>query len=398
MNTSCELSIITPTYNRKKELSRVYYSILQNVSKNFVWIIVDDGSTDGTEEVVKSWINKNRIKIHYIKQKNGGVSKARQTGNQSCETKWMTWIDSDDYYKEHAIDIIFRCLNKFESVICNNKCAGLMFPFEIDGKANIVKGMHSLTEMYYRFGLTGEFVQIIKTNVRNRFSDPFFEGEKFVSESAHLRKIDRYYKFLCIERPIAEREYETAGLTHNINFVLNKNPYGQAYTLKVDSAYGKDMGIMKQAQAYTDYWAYLKNRLNYTDDIFPEISVSPAVKIISTAFYDVRSPLTLLRCMIMYPFPITRIKRTDKVIIYGAGNMGKAYMNQIKFLSLCEVVLWVDLMYENKRGEGLNVESIDRIYEISDFDRIIVAVKSKEEKKKIVKDLVYYGINSEIIV
>lgn len=393
------ISIVTPTYNRKEDLQKAYESILCNNSRNFVWIIIDDGSNDGTESLVASWIKEKKIKIKYTKQPNGGVTRARQAGNEQVRTKWITWLDSDDCYKVHAIDMIIYYIKKYNEIISKKNCAGLMFPFEINGKYEICSGFHTLTELYFKKEFVGEYIQVMKTDIRNRFPDPVFFSETFLPESAHLRKIDRYYNFLCIKRAIAIRKYEQDGLTRNINNVYKNNPYGQAYALKVDSVYGRDMGILKQAQAYSDYKNHIKNSICYDKDIFPEIEPNIFIKILSEIMFSDKGFLSIVRCVINYPFPIRKLGFGKKIILYGAGNMGKAFMNQIKMFKLCKVVLWVDNMYETKRSQGLKVVSPECIdmYK-GKYDNVIIAVKSKSEKKIIIKQLEKSGIKRNIII
>ena len=60
------LTIFTPTYNRGYIIGKLYDSLLSQTNKNFKWLIVDDGSSDNTEVLVKSWIAEGKIEIKYI--------------------------------------------------------------------------------------------------------------------------------------------------------------------------------------------------------------------------------------------------------------------------------------------------------------------------------------------
>lgn len=79
MNSECIMTIFTPTYNRAYILKNAYESLIKQNFKQFKWVIVDDGSTDGTKETVESWILENKIRIQYIYQKNQGRFKAFNT-------------------------------------------------------------------------------------------------------------------------------------------------------------------------------------------------------------------------------------------------------------------------------------------------------------------------------
>ena len=69
-------SVFTPTYNRANTIGRTYEYLCKQTLRSFEWIIVDDGSTDNTEEIVQKWINTNKISIVYLKQENGGKHRA----------------------------------------------------------------------------------------------------------------------------------------------------------------------------------------------------------------------------------------------------------------------------------------------------------------------------------
>lgn len=73
------LTVFTPTYNRAHTLVRTYESLCRQTSKDFEWLIIDDGSTDVTEEHVFSWIAENTIEIRYVKKPNGGLQKREKT-------------------------------------------------------------------------------------------------------------------------------------------------------------------------------------------------------------------------------------------------------------------------------------------------------------------------------
>ena len=70
------ITVVTPTYNRAYILHKAYESLKKQTCKSFCWMIIDDGSTDDTDELVKKWINENEIDIYYYKKDNGGKASA----------------------------------------------------------------------------------------------------------------------------------------------------------------------------------------------------------------------------------------------------------------------------------------------------------------------------------
>ena len=108
-----KITVITPTYNRGDMLERLYRSLLGQTAKDFCWLVVDDGSGDGTEALVKRWSEENKIKICYQKQKNGGKHRALNAGIRRIESPLTFIVDSDDYLPEDSIRIILEYHNKF---------------------------------------------------------------------------------------------------------------------------------------------------------------------------------------------------------------------------------------------------------------------------------------------
>jgi len=97
-------SVIIPTYNRAHTITRALDSVLKQEIKNFDIWVVDDGSTDDTQEVVERYVNSNeQVKINYLYQKNKGVSSARNLGIVQSKGEWCAFLDSDDEWYENKL-------------------------------------------------------------------------------------------------------------------------------------------------------------------------------------------------------------------------------------------------------------------------------------------------------
>jgi len=97
------LTVFTPTYNRAYCLGQLYDSLVRQTNKDFVWLIVDDGSSDTTKEVVASWQKEDKIEIQYVYQENQGMHGAHNTAYKTIVTELNVCIDSDDYMPDDAI-------------------------------------------------------------------------------------------------------------------------------------------------------------------------------------------------------------------------------------------------------------------------------------------------------
>src|SRR5690554_1988606 len=107
-NRAPAITVFTPTYNRAHTLPRLYQSLLDQIFRDFEWLIVDDGSTDGTKELVEGWIAEAAIQIRYIYQPNGGKHTAFNRGVREARSPLFASIDSDDMGLPHTLEAYFR--------------------------------------------------------------------------------------------------------------------------------------------------------------------------------------------------------------------------------------------------------------------------------------------------
>ncbi|AOT01790.1 hypothetical protein ESP131_00005 [Exiguobacterium sp. U13-1] len=122
-----KLTIITPTYNRAYILPKLYESLKRQTLLKFEWIIIDDGSIDNTESLVKSWMESVPLmfEINYFKQKNGGKHRALNLGVSKSRYEYIYIIDSDDYMTEDGVQHIYNWIssigNKFKIIFMISK-------------------------------------------------------------------------------------------------------------------------------------------------------------------------------------------------------------------------------------------------------------------------------------
>lgn len=105
------ISIIIPVYNSEKYIERCIESVLNQTYQNIEIVIVNDGSIDSSEALIEKYLDKDK-RIIIINQKNCGVSAARNNGIKKSSGKYITFIDSDDYYEDDAIETLYNCIKK----------------------------------------------------------------------------------------------------------------------------------------------------------------------------------------------------------------------------------------------------------------------------------------------
>lgn len=235
------LTIFTPAYNRSNTLLRTYESLCMQDCKDFIWLIVDDGSTDHTAELVKEWQNKdNGFEIQYIYKENGGMHTAHNTAYENIRTELNVCIDSDDCLAKGAVRNILTAWQE----VRDKNYAGLIgldadiATGEVIGKG-FPEGMTETTLMgYYAAGGAGDKKLVYQTDVIKKYPPyPVFEGEKYVALAYKYRLIDQDYKLAVLPEILCEVEYQLDGSSNTMWKQYLNNPKGFAFWRKVCMEY-----------------------------------------------------------------------------------------------------------------------------------------------------------------
>lgn len=256
MNT---LTIFTPAYNRAHTITRTYESLCRQTNDDFEWLIVNDGSSDDTEQLVISWLQEGfreyqteldertyehkegfskdkGFRIHYIYQQNQGMHGAHNTAYRYITTELNTCIDSDDYMPNDAVEniVTFWKENK------NTKYAGFIgLDQREDGSiigSNFPDDMNETTLMgFYANGGTGDKKLVYRTDIIKQHPEyPLFEGERYVGLAYKYMLIDQEYKMLTLNKPLVIVEYQTDGSSNMMWKQYWTNPKGFAFFRKTE--------------------------------------------------------------------------------------------------------------------------------------------------------------------
>lgn len=241
MNNTCLLTVFTPAFNRAHTLARTYESLKNQTCKDFVWLIIDDGSSDNTAELVKSWQNTEKeFEIQYIYKENGGMHTAHNTAYENIKTELNVCVDSDDCMPPDAVEAIVYKWNE----VRDEGYAGII---GLDDNMNtgeiIGSGFASgLTETtlcgYYASGGMGDKKLVYRTDVINSYPPyPVFEGEKYVALAYKYRLIDNDYKLAVLDKVLCNVEYQDNGSSATMFKQYLKYPKGFAFWRKVCMQY-----------------------------------------------------------------------------------------------------------------------------------------------------------------
>lgn len=234
------LTVFTPAYNRAHTLPRTYESLCNQKCKDFCWLIIDDGSTDDTEQLVKGWMEKdNGFEIQYIYKENGGMHTAHNTAYENITTELNVCIDSDDCMAE---DGVAKILKKWDEVKDSGYAGIIGLDADMNGKIigkSFPKSMKETTLMgYYAMGGAGDKKLVYRTDIIKKYPPyPVFEGEKYVALAYKYRLIDQDYKLAVLPQILCNVEYQEDGSSGTMWKQYLKNPKGFAFWRKICMRY-----------------------------------------------------------------------------------------------------------------------------------------------------------------
>lgn len=259
------VTIFTPTYNRGYTLPQLYGSLIKQTIQDFEWIIVDDGSTDDTENVVRQFINEKVLKIEYYKVNNGGKHSAINVGVEKAKAPLFLIVDSDDWLASNAIE---RILYHYSYIKHDETFAGVvgLRAFgngqRIGGEINFGILDCSYLELRYVRQIKGDMVEVFKTDILRQYAFPVFQGEKFCPEALVWNRIGCTYKMRHFYEKIGFCEYLADGLTAKITRLRMKSP--EASLLYYSELYRMPVPFWQKIKAAINYWRFSYNsKRNY---------------------------------------------------------------------------------------------------------------------------------------
>ena len=226
MKKEKKITIFTSTYNRKDTLKQAYESLLNQTNKDFKWLIIDDGSTDDTEDIVNKWIKENKIEIEYHKKENGGKHSSYNYACELCNTELtLLCLDSDEYLVKDAVEKILGAYYSYSKEIygvvalCNDaKNSGKCCKKYNINKLKYISVADALIKNYFQAAA----IFAIKSSYMKKFKFPIINNEKFFTEAYLLYQWKK--PFLWLQDSLCIREFRDDGLTKNVKKLFVKYP------------------------------------------------------------------------------------------------------------------------------------------------------------------------------
>ena len=242
------ITVFTPTYNRAYTLKRLYESLQDQTFRDFEWLVVDDGSTDDTQELLADMQDNATFPMRVFRQENLGKHIAINLGAREAAGEWFFIVDSDDslppeslalnesYLEEISGDATFAGV----SGVCARADGSLLL-----GPGGISLGdqpaqIRSLFKLEYidatpqdyrvKYKMPGDRAEVIRTDIARDIIFPHFRGERFVSEGFLWQAIsDRGLRLRWFNVPTYCGDYLQDGLTNNSRAVAHDNPLGRSF-------------------------------------------------------------------------------------------------------------------------------------------------------------------------
>ncbi len=271
-----KVTVFTPAYNRAYRLPVLYESLKNQTSGDFEWIVINDGSTDNTDELFEKWVHEeNSFPIIYKKDQNGGKHRAINKAVNMAGSDAFFIVDSDDYLLPDAIE---KVILWFEGIADNEEFAGVsgLKGYKEDDP---VGGYGSFDTEYvdctnlqrHLYNLLDDKAEVYKTSILKKYPFPEFEGENFVPEPVVWDHIARDgYKIRWYNEIIYICEYLEDGLTASSNKKFMDNPKGfLTYLSMLETCHDP---------REVDYF-----RLQYYNDLIQTYGMDRAMKVINMA-------------------------------------------------------------------------------------------------------------------
>lgn len=256
------ITVFTPAYNRKDLLPRLFESLQNQVFRDFEWLIIDDGSTDGTELLIDSLVKQLQFTercfpIRYFKKKNGGKHTAINLGAKKAQGELFFIADSDDMLPPDALKIV----NEEWSKIRDDKSFLGLCGIDADMEGHIIgTGLPSdyidcpawdITSVHH---VTGDLKEVFRTEIIRSTPFPEITDEKFCPEVLVWFRMARNYKMRFVNRVIYIADYQPNGITASIIKSRMESPVGSMLTYSELINY--PLPLKNKIRSAINYWRF----------------------------------------------------------------------------------------------------------------------------------------------
>lgn len=366
------VSVIIPVYNVELYINKCLNSIVNQTYKNLEIILVDDGSKDASGKLCDEWAQRDsRVSVIH-KENNGGSVSARKCGIAAAHGEYACVVDSDDWVDSNMVEELYHIAEREKVDIVTT----LHYGAAISGSENEFKvGRYDCVRDGYSF-----------------YSKMIYADDKNMNGMLPGSMCGKIYKRDLLEKcqlPVDER------ITYGDDGACVWNCFLQAESIYVSDKkfyhYEKRSGsITTSGEKY--YWAKINYLYVYVRELFEKHRYADVlIKQLDKYIIEYRYLTNLYKVVPTkeiiggFAVPYEIIPVASRIVLYGAGRVGRAFYSQLKDSEFCKIEAWVDknfLKYQN-----MGVVSIDELKN-KEFDYILIAALNEKLKAEMMGDIV----------
>ncbi len=374
------ISVVIPVYNSQKTIRRCLDSILSQSYSNLEIIIIDDGSDDGSAEIIKEY-TRHFLNIRFIQQKNKGSFAARNRGIKEARGEWIGFVDSDDWIEaemyesliEHAASDIkwiesgyythAKEMVEHYTMVPPGEHDVSEFSYNLiyDKQNNMPAISQAIWTKLIRRSLLLEVLDGINADERLSFGDDAF---LVYTTALKTRKLlfsnGCYYHHENTDNSLCKRK--------NLNVFVEIYRFYELMLAEVEE-YPPEWNLPGQVQAYL---AHIINMGCFNN-------------------FGIR----MISC---FTFPGIERFNGKRIVIYGAGRVGQEYIHQLQEYPLIDVAQWVDTYKGGTRWYGYSINSISELADSTEVDYVLIAIAQKNKVEEVINILLTKGFAKKQIV
>lgn len=227
-----ELTIITPAYNRASLLKKCFASLVEQTCFDFEWIVVNDGSIDGTGDVMREiTAGEAPFPIQYIEKENGGKHTALNAAHPYIRGKYVLILDSDDTLTEDAVERALLAWEKWDEdpnvgIVTLLKGKDREHPNCYAAEENIPVDIMAYPRIC---PVSNDACEVIRSELFLLYPFPVFPGERFLAETALWGRVSKTHKCVYVNHVVYICDYQDDGLTKAGRAMRIRNPLGGMY-------------------------------------------------------------------------------------------------------------------------------------------------------------------------
>ena len=406
-----KVSVIIPVYNVEKYLRKCLESIFKQTYKNIEIIVVNDGSTDGSCQVLND-LKEEDDRLIIINKKNGGLSSARNAGIEAATGEYLVFVDSDDWIDEKYIENMYVISDTYDCDIVQCGYESVFFDDSNikEDKSNINRQplLYTVKEFSYttytllswqcNLAWNKLYKKSLFQNIRfpvGKIHEDEFTIYKVVWSANRIGVVsDKLYYYRYRSESIMHQTYSKKRL-HASEAFSERELFYEAMGETELSCLTKRWHLEWIKGQKKAVYSMMDNHIKEEILRYFEEKEKMLMEQLDKSVFGKEGFQYTDAC-----FPFTKVEKNASIIIYGGGNVGRAYFRQIYQQDYCKVVLWVDRDVKGCRAQGIPVQEIEGIASCNqEWDYIVLAIADRHIVSGVMKMLQEdYGISLNKIV